>query len=143
LIKTGLLLFVLSALLQVGFDRQTSLAYLLLAFVLMGLGWASILGPSTVLGMSSVPEDVGSVAMGSLMTLHNVGGGLGLALGVGLYHHFSATPVDDIQGAFLNGYRAVMGFLALASLAAWASVSLLLRGVPGAVAQVAKPPTAS
>jgi EmrB/QacA subfamily drug resistance transporter len=143
LIKTGLLLFVLSALLQVGFDRQTSLAYLLLAFVLMGLGWASILGPSTVLGMSSVPEDVGSVAMGSLMTLHNVGGGLGLALGVGLYHHFSATPMDDIQGAFLNGYRAVMGFLALASLAAWASVSLLLRGVPGAVAQVAKPPTAS
>ena len=51
----------------------------------MGLGWACILGPSTVLGISSVPQQVGSVAMGSLMTLHNVGGGLGLAVGVGLY----------------------------------------------------------
>jgi len=134
LIKTGLLLFVLSALLQAGFDRQTSLPYLLGAFVVMGLGWASILGPSTVLGISSVPQAVGSVAMGSLMTLHNVGGGIGLALGVGLFHHFSATPLDDAQGAFLNGYRGVMLFLALAMLLVWASVSLLLRAAPLPVA---------
>jgi len=127
LIKSGLLLFVLSALLQAGFDGQTSLPYLLIAFVIMGLGWASILGPSTVLGISSVPQEVGSVAMGSLMTLHNVGGGLGLAFGVGLYHHFCATPVDDVPGAFLNGYRAVMLFLAGVSLAVWAAVSVLLR----------------
>ncbi|OOV90995.1 MFS transporter [Pseudomonas sp. MF4836] len=127
LIKTGLLLFVLSALLQAGFDGQTSLPYLLAAFVIMGLGWASILGPSTVLGISSVPQEVGSVAMGSLMTLHNVGGGLGLALGVGLYHHFSATPVDDGHAAFLNGYRAVMLFLAGVTQAVWAAVSVLLR----------------
>lgn len=134
LIKAGLLLFVLSALLQAGFDRQTSLPYLLGAFVVMGLGWASILGPSTVLGISSVPQAVGSVAMGSLMTLHNVGGGIGLALGVGLFHHFSATPLDDAQGAFLNGYRGVMLFLALAMLLVWASVSLLLRAAPLPVA---------
>lgn len=134
LIKTGLLLFVLSALLQAGFDRQTSLPYLLGAFVVMGLGWASILGSSTVLGISSVPQAVGSVAMGSLMTLHNVGGGIGLALGVGLFHHFSATPLDDAQGAFLNGYRGVMLFLALAMLLVWASVSLLLRAAPLPVA---------
>lgn len=134
LIKAGLLLFVLSALLQAGFDRQTSLPYLLGAFVIMGLGWASILGPSTVLGISSVPQAVGSVAMGSLMTLHNVGGGIGLALGVGLFHHFSATPLDDAQGAFLNGYRGVMLFLALAMLLVWASVSLLLRAAPLPVA---------
>jgi len=133
LIKTGLLLFVLSALLQAGFDGQTSLPYLLGAFVVMGLGWASILGPSTVLGISSVPQEVGSVAMGSLMTLHNVGGGVGLAVGVGLFHHFSATPLDDAQGAFLNGYRAVMGFLAVVTLLVWASVSLLLRTAPAPV----------
>lgn len=134
LIKTGLLLFVVSALLQAGFDRQTSLAYVLAAFVVMGLGWASILGPSTVLGISSVPQQVGSVAMGSLMTLHNVGGGLGLAVGVGIYHHFSSVPLNDVQGAFINGYRAVMVFLALASLVAWALVALLLRSVKTAQA---------
>ena len=134
LIKTGLLLFVVSALLQAGFDRQTSLAYVLAAFVVMGLGWASILGPSTVLGISSIPQQVGSVAMGSLMTLHNVGGGLGLAVGVGIYHHFSSVPLNDVQGAFINGYRAVMVFLALASLVAWALVALLLRSVKTAQA---------
>ncbi|KTC32739.1 MFS transporter [Pseudomonas sp. ABAC61] len=137
LIKTGLLLFVLSALLQAGFERQTSLPYLLGAFVIMGLGWASILGPSTVLGISSVPQEVGSVAMGSLMTLHNVGGGIGLAVGVGLFHQFSAAPASDVQAAFLNGYQVVMGFLALASLLAWASVSVLLRTV-AAPAQAAR-----
>ncbi len=136
LIKTGLLLFVLSAALQVGFDRQTSLPYLLAAFGLMGLGWASILGPSTVLGISAVPQDVSSVAMGSLMTLHNVGGGLGLAVGVGLYHHFAGPLAGDVQGAFLQGYRAVMVFLALVSLAVWALVSLLLRApVPAPLAE--------
>ncbi|NWE49326.1 MFS transporter [Pseudomonas gingeri] len=131
LIKSGLLLFLLSALLQAGFDRQTSLPYLVAAFVIMGLGWASILGPSTVLGISSVPQGVSSVAMGSLMTLHNVGGGLGLAVGVGIYHGFSGQPLDDVQGAFIHGYRAVMLFLALVVLAGWALVSGLLR-VPAA-----------
>ncbi|KPA93811.1 MFS transporter [Pseudomonas asplenii] len=133
LIKAGLSLFLLSALLQAGFDRQTSLAYLLAAFVVMGLGWASILGPSTVLGISSVPQNVSSVAMGSLMTLHNIGGGLGLALGVGIYHAFSGQPLDDVQGAFIQGYRAVMLFLALVVLAGWVLVSGLLR-VPAAQA---------
>lgn len=132
-IKAGLLLFLLSALLQAGFDRQTSLAYLLAAFVIMGLGWASILGPSTVLGISSVSQNVSSVAMGSLMTLHNIGGGLGLAVGVGIYHAFSGQPVDDVQGAFIHGYRAVMLFLALVVVAGWALVAGLLR-VPAAQA---------
>ncbi|UMZ13480.1 MFS transporter [Pseudomonas sp. MPFS] len=137
LIKAGLALFILSALLQTGFERQTSLPYLLGAFVVMGLGWASILGPSTVLGISSVPQEVGSVAMGSLMTLHNVGGGIGLALGVGLFHQFAAATAGDAQAAFLNGYQVVMGFLALVSLLAWSAVSLLLRAAaaPAPVAQ--------
>jgi EmrB/QacA subfamily drug resistance transporter len=98
-IKIGFALFVASALLQVGFGEHVSLGYLLGAFSLMGLGWACILGPSTVLGISSVPEKVGSVAMGSLMTLHNVGGGLGLAVGVGLYRHVAAEHLARLSGA--------------------------------------------
>ncbi len=77
------------------------------------------------------------MAMGSLMTLHNVGGGIGLAVGVGLFHQFSVSPANDVQAAFLNGYQAVMGFLALVSLLAWASVSVLLRTV-AAPAQAAQ-----
>ena len=41
-----------------------------------------------------------------------------------------------MQGAFLQGYRAVMVFLALVSLAVWALVSLLLRApVPAPLAE--------
>ncbi|GLK88569.1 MFS transporter [Pseudomonas turukhanskensis] len=99
LIQTGLALFVVSALLQAGFDTHTSLAYLLGAFALMGLGWACILGPSTVLAMTSVPAAVSSVAMGSLMTLHNIGGGLGLAIGVGVYRYFAALELGAASGS--------------------------------------------
>lgn len=167
LIQAGLALFVLSAVLQAGFDAHTSLAYLLAAFAVMGLGWACILGPSTVLGMTSVPQQISSVAMGSLMTLHNIGGGLGLAVGVGLYRYFAASElalrsgagegsagwvtaavaqpeqgavllgehlgqpaeafVGFVQQAFLQGYQAVMVFLAVVLALALASVALLLR----------------
>ncbi len=98
LIQAGLGLFVLSAVLQAGFDTHTSLAYLLGAFVLMGLAWACVLGPSTVLGMTSVPAQISSVAMGSLMTLHNIGGGLGLAIGVGIYRSFAARDLAASSG---------------------------------------------
>lgn len=176
LIQAGLLFFALSALLQAGFTEGTSLPYLLGAFAVMGLGWACILGPSTVLGISSVPQQVGSVAMGSLMTLHNVGGGLGLAVGVGLYRAFAAHALAGstgvaadtdwlaraaaapeqgvallgahlaqapevlqgwVHGAFLQGYQAVMLFLAASVLLVWASVALLLRARVVAPAEAA------
>lgn len=173
LVQTGLLLFVLSALLQAAFGEHTSLVYLLGAFAVMGLGWACILGPSTVLGISSVPQQVSSVAMGSLMTLHNVGGGLGLAVGVGLYREIATRALSSasgvpaqtdwlaiaaaapeqgavllaehlgqggdvlqgwVQAAFLQGYQAVMMFLAVVLLLAWAGVTLLLRARVAAAA---------
>ncbi|MGY4494322.1 MFS transporter [Pseudomonas sp. TE3610] len=132
LIQTGLLLFAGSALLQIAFAPTTSLLYVLAAFALMGLGWACLLGPSTVLGVSAVPEQFGSVAVGSLMTLHNVGGGLGLALGVSVLRHYTGPGQSTQPAALLEGYHAVMLALALVMLVAWAGQRWLLRagGVP-------------
>ncbi|MGC1332131.1 MFS transporter [Pseudomonas sp.] len=127
LIQTGLLLFAGSALLQIAFSADTSLAYVLAAFAVMGLGWACLLGPSTVLGVSSVPEQFGSVAVGSLMTLHNVGGGLGLALGVSLLHHFTGPAQVAEPQALLLGYQAVMVALAAVMLVSWGVQRWLLR----------------
>jgi EmrB/QacA subfamily drug resistance transporter len=119
LIQAGLLLFAVSALLQIGFAADTSWLYVLSAFAVMGLGWACLLGPSTVLGVSSVPQRFGSVAVGSLMTLHNVGGGLGLALGAGVLRY-------HVQ--LMDGYRAVMIGLLVAMLLAWVGQRWLLSG---------------
>ncbi|GAB7528443.1 MFS transporter [Pseudomonas sp. 3A(2025)] len=133
LIQAGLLLFVVSALLQTGFSTHTAWLYVLAAFAVMGLGWACLLGPSTVLGVTSVPERFGSVAVGSLMTLHNVGGGLGLALGVGLLRHYTGPGEVAETGAFLQGYQAVMIALTGVLIASWLGQRWLLRESPQAV----------
>lgn len=135
LIQIGLLLFAGSALLQIGFSASTALPSVVAAFAVMGLGWACLLGPSTVLGVSAVPERFGSVAVGSLMTLHNVGGGLGLALGVSLLRHYTGPAQAVAPDALLSGYRAVMLALAVLMVVAWAGQRWLLRvgaaaGVP-------------
>lgn len=85
----GFSFFVLSALLQTQFAVNSSLWHILLAFTLMGIGWACILGPSTVAALSSVPESMGAVAMGSSWTLHNIGGAIGLGVGVLIYRLYA------------------------------------------------------
>lgn len=85
LLIAGLLLLTASALLQAQFGLHTSLTFVIIAFLAMGIGWAGILGPATTAALSSVPESVGGVAMGSAWTLHNVGGALGIAIGTAIY----------------------------------------------------------
>lgn len=93
LLKTGFILFALSALIQSSFNADTPLWLLLLGFVAFGIAWASILGPSTVQAISSVPPHASSVAVGTVSTLHNIGGSIGLALGVLIYRHFAAQQL--------------------------------------------------
>jgi EmrB/QacA subfamily drug resistance transporter len=93
LLVFGLIFFILSAGLQAHFTMHSSLIFLGLAFAAMGVGWAALLGPSTVAALSSVPESVGGVAMGSSWTLHNVGGIVGLAVGTVVYHYYAAKTL--------------------------------------------------
>lgn len=92
---SGLSLFVLSALLQSTFNVDSSLMHILLAFALMGIGWACILGPSTVASLSAVPEKMSAVAMGSAWTFHNIGGAIGLALGIVIYRAKAQSVLVD------------------------------------------------
>jgi EmrB/QacA subfamily drug resistance transporter len=108
-IVAGLALFASSAFLQSTFNEMSSLAVIITAFILMGIGWACILGPSTVAALSSVPESSSAVAMGSSWTLHNVGGAIGLALGLVVYQS---------QVSLIPGYHAVMELLIVSSLTA-------------------------
>ena len=71
---------------QLHFSSHSHLAYIIIAFAIMGIGWAACLGPSTVAALMTIPESSSGVALGSLFTLHNMGGVLGLTLGTVLYH---------------------------------------------------------
>lgn len=96
LMMLGFGLFIVSAVLQANFEMHASLIHVLLSFVAMGIGWACILGPSTVASISSVPDTVVAVAMGTSWTFLNIGGAVGLGLGEFLYQ-------TQAQKAFVSG----------------------------------------
>ena len=89
----GFISFTISALLQTYFSAQTSTAFIIFAFIFLGIGWACILSPSIVAALSSVPESISGVAIGTLGTLHNLGGAIGLAIGTVIYHYRAQIAV--------------------------------------------------
>ncbi len=116
----GLIFLALSAALQSQFSIYpvtSSLIYVLFAFAVMGIGWSGILGPSTTTAVQSVPTSHAGVAMGSSWTIHNMGGTIGIAIGMAVYQIFSNT--------FLQGYSASMVLLVISSLMAAGLVSVI------------------
>jgi EmrB/QacA subfamily drug resistance transporter len=103
----GFALFIISAILQVNFSNNDSLLYVLIAFTIMGMAWACVLGPSTVLAISALPEQNSAVAIGASWTLHNIGGAVGLGVGVAIYRAKLIT-----SNSLLAGYNGTMWLLA-------------------------------
>ena len=81
----GLGLLSISAIFQAQFLAYTSIFWVIGAYILFGVGWACILSPSLVAALSSIPKEIGGVASGTLGTLHNFGGAMGLAFGALIY----------------------------------------------------------
>lgn len=118
---TGFAAFTLSALAQSGFGTDAGLGYVVVAFVLMGVGWASVLGPSAVLALSSVPPRSAGLAVGATWTIHNFGGAIGLAVGMTVFRAFGG---DLRPVTFAAGHHAAM--LVLTGVSATALVILAL-----------------
>jgi EmrB/QacA subfamily drug resistance transporter len=85
LLMLGLALCALTAFLQSRFDAGISIYIVLCAYFIFGVAWALILSPSIVAAMSAVSKDHSGVAMGTIGTLHNLGGAVGLAIGTLIY----------------------------------------------------------
>ena len=98
LLLGGFAFLAASALLQAHFDAGTSRSTMLAAFACMGVGWGSILGPSTMAALASVQERLAGVAMGASWTLHNVGGALGLAVATSLYRAVAGFTLQSASG---------------------------------------------
>jgi len=77
----GLIFLGVSAVVQAQFNAQTPLYWVVGAYVLFGIGWASILSPSLTAAIASVPSESSGVAAGTVGTFHNFGGAIGLAFG--------------------------------------------------------------
>lgn len=86
----GFIMFAISAYLQTHFTVNSSMTFIITALILLGIGWAFILSPTFVAAVGSLPDSMGGVAMGTLGTVHNFGGAVGLALGTLLYHYHAS-----------------------------------------------------
>lgn len=84
-LMAGFFCFSLSAFTQMTFDVSTPLLWIIIVYSLIGIGWAFILSPSFSSALMSIPKDQSGEAMGTLGTLHNAGGSLGLAVAVMLF----------------------------------------------------------
>lgn len=92
----GFLVFSLCGLLQASFTSSTPMYELLLAYVLLGVGWACILNPSITAAVTSVKKQDSGVAMGMIGTFHNIGGAVGLAIGSFMFTYFSKDQLRHL-----------------------------------------------
>lgn len=105
IIIAGIIFLILSAILQYRLTTYSTLMYVAFTYAAMGVGWSALLGPSTVAALTSVPTALAGVATGSAWTLHNIGGVLGLAIGMLIYHVFSMSSIVPFS---LSGFKATM-----------------------------------
>ncbi|MFE4021799.1 MFS transporter [Streptomyces sp. NPDC059101] len=95
----GFAAFALSAALQAQFTRDRPVAFVVAAFALMGIGWAFVLGPATVAALSAVPERLAGTAVGASWTFHNLGGAIGLAVGMAVHRRAAREALDAALAA--------------------------------------------
>ncbi|PXX71134.1 EmrB/QacA subfamily drug resistance transporter [Nocardia tenerifensis] len=107
------------------------LPILLVALVLFGGGWALVLGPATVLAISTVPPTRSGFAVGASWTFHNLGGAIGAALATVVFGHVDLDLPREVGDAT----GRVTAILAVTSLIAAVTVVALTarRPAPDAV----------
>ncbi|WP_366557318.1 hypothetical protein [Pantoea rodasii] len=114
---TGFGLLMMSALLFSLVDSK--IMALLIALVLMGAGWAAILGPSVAAALAAINISRHAQGIGISWTLHNLGGAMGLAVATQIYQ----------AGGSSTGFQHVMfglaGSAGIGMVVAWLTVSRL------------------
>lgn len=96
-ILLGLLIGLIAAALQIFFVNNTPLWYVIIAFICLGFMWSigntvPIIAAQTAVGPARM-----SVATGTIVTMFNVGGSIGLAIAVVIYHFFTAKSLNKIS----------------------------------------------
>jgi len=82
----GLLLAFIAALLQIFFTSTTPFWYVVTAFICLGSVWAMGNTVPIIAAQAAVDPARMSVATGTMITMFNIGGSIGLAMAVVIYH---------------------------------------------------------
>lgn len=95
-ILIGLILGAFASLLQIFFTNNCSLYFVVIAFFILGSMWAIGNTVPVIAGQTAVGSERSSVATGTMITLFNLGGSVGLALSVVIYHSISLYALQSI-----------------------------------------------
>ncbi|MDR3478598.1 MAG: MFS transporter [Gammaproteobacteria bacterium] len=98
----GFVCFAASSFIQAILTQQFTIIYMIISCLLFGIGWACILGPSIVATVSSVPKSSSGMAIGTLGTIHNFGGAVGLTISLAFYDLFNRTQLLNSGQVFKN-----------------------------------------
>ncbi len=113
LIRFGLMIFGLSTVLQAFITPDSSIAYLLVAFVCLGIGWGITRTPATTTAIAAAPAHFAGTASGALWTIQNTGGALSIAITITIFRRLSEGSTE----AFIHGFHTAMWLLSAVTAA--------------------------
>ncbi len=116
----GMVSLSLSLLLYSRLGTGSSYWDILPGLVLMGVGMALVMTPTTAAAMSSVPRDQAGVGSAVLNSMRQVGGSLGIAVTGAIVAHVTSTSLaagDSRPEAFVHGFQRGLEIAALIALA--------------------------
>jgi predicted MFS family arabinose efflux permease len=117
---SGMTLLALSLVVFSRLDTGSSYWDILPGLVLMGVGMALTMTPTTAAAMSSVPRDQAGVGSAVLNSMRQVGGSLGIAITGAIVAHVSAASLaagDTRPDAFVHGFQRGLEVAAAIALA--------------------------
>ncbi len=113
-ILMGLAIGTVSGLLQAFFTVTTPMWFVLISFIALGGMWAMGNTVAIIAAQASVVPERVSVATGTIVTTFNMGGSIGLALGVMIFHFVSlyqishhAIQTDNLRELLTNPAHAM------------------------------------
>ena len=104
----GMLLLAVSLFIFSRLDTGSTYWAILPGLVVMGVGMAMTMTPTTAAAMSSVPRDQAGVGSAVLNSMRQVGGSLGIAITGAIVAHVSASSLADGNTrpvAFVDGFQ--------------------------------------
>jgi len=117
---SGMTLLAVSLVLFSRLGTQSSYWDIFPGLVVMGVGMALTMTPTTAAAMSSVPRDQAGVGSAVLNSMRQVGGSLGIAITGAIVAHVSATSLaagNTRPDAFVDGFQRGLEIAAVIALA--------------------------
>lgn len=111
-IISGLTLAIVACLLQIFFTTVTPLWYILITFVSLGGMWAMGNTVPIIAAQTAVGSNRSSVATGTMVTMFNIGGSIGLAISVVAYHFAGMKSLSlNTQQVSVDQYAYIVKLL--------------------------------